>query len=674
MGFPLVELTDLSLLLLQEDVGETFNNVVRSAAAAVGAESCGIALYDSDTGELIARKARYDGPERAIPRYRLSPSPASRRVLETGEPYIANDAASDPLYDPSARERGVVSILTVPVRRGNRVVGLLYAINRPGGFGEEHAHTLTALAGAAAVTIENLRLYALEHDRRVLSDSLREVSRAIVTTPSEDAALATVLDQMWRVVRYEAAVAVLREGARLRVAASRGGESDVELPLAEAGSLTRALEARRPALVEDAALLLPRLGLRGLRGRVLAAPLLARGEAVGAFVVAFEPEQAAGLGELPLLSAFADHAALFLEVGAGLRRERQARARAAAVARITRLAVTRHEPESLLQAAAPELLAIGGADRVVLYLRHPRNPVLVPVADAGTLAEEEPRVRELRLDLASAPLEPLTEGRPAVFLGAELPPGSITPHADTRGLLLVPLLYREQLIGAALFASVGRPSSIDDAGVEFLMDVAQQVALGVENARLFAQLSQLASTDELTGLSNRRRFTEAFRLEMARVRRTSQPLSLAMFDVDHLKRINDSHGHPAGDAAIRHVSDALRRGRRETDITARLGGEEFAILMPNTDRMGAVKAAERIRHELSESSIPVVGSVTVSIGVAAAPEETSDEQALLRIADERLYAAKAAGRNQVCYLSLTVGLPMPGSAMPAPDAPTGKPS
>jgi diguanylate cyclase (GGDEF)-like protein len=663
-----VELTDLSLLLLREDVGETYNNVVSSAAAAVGAESCGLALYDADTDEMIARKPHYDGPETPVPRYRLEPSPASRRVLETGEPHICNDASSDPLYRRAASEAGVVSILTVPVRRGNRIVGLLYAINRPGGFGAEHARALTALAGAAAVTIENLRLYALERDRRVLSDSLREVSRAIVTTPSEDAAMASVLDHMWRVVRYEAALTVVRDGGRLRVAASRGGDAGLELPLEQAGSLRHALETQRVTRLEDAPTLLPRLGLRGLRGRAVAAPLVARGEALGAFVVAFQPEQAEGDAELPLVHAFADHAALFLDVGAGLRRERAARARAAVVARITRLAVTRHEPESLLQAAAPELLAISGADRVVLYLRHVRNPVLVPIADAGTAPGEEARVRELRLDYATGPLRPLAVCHPVVLGGEARPPAGVTPHPGSRTIAVLPLVCREELVGAALVASLERPLNLDDAGLELLSDVAHQIALGVENARLFAQLSQLASTDELTGLSNRRRFSEALRMEMARVRRLAQPLSLVMLDVDHLKRINDSHGHPAGDAAIRHVADALRRGRRETDISARLGGEEFAILMPGSEREGAMRAAERIRRELAESSIPIVGTVTVSAGVVSAPDEASDEEALLRLADERLYAAKAGGRNRVCGLGVAPDAPPHAAAAQQPDA------
>jgi diguanylate cyclase (GGDEF)-like protein len=237
------------------------------------------------------------------------------------------------------------------------------------------------------------------------------------------------------------------------------------------------------------------------------------------------------------------------------------------------------------------------------------------------------------------------------------PPGEITPHPETRGLLILPLACREQLLGAALLAAVGRPLSCDPGLLEFLMDVAQQIALGVENARLFSQLSQMASTDELTKLSNRRRFVEAFQQEMARTRRSAQPLSLIMADIDHLKQINDSYGHPTGDAAIRHVAEAFARGRRETDIAARLGGEEFALLLPGTERLGAVKVAERLRRELSESSVAPCGTVTISLGVATAPDESQDQQELLQLADERLYAAKSAGRNQVCYISVRANQP-----------------
>src|SRR5262249_10995787 len=160
--------------------------VARSAAEAVGAETCSLALYDADTDELIARRPSYAGVVRSIPQYRfpITLAPASAHVVRTGESYLSNDPAQDPLYDPSIQDRGVHSLLTVPIRRGGRILGLLYAVNKPGGFTTEDVRTLNALAGAAAVTLANIRLYAEERERRVLSEGLREVSRALVGTLS----------------------------------------------------------------------------------------------------------------------------------------------------------------------------------------------------------------------------------------------------------------------------------------------------------------------------------------------------------------------------------------------------------------------------------------------------------------------------------------------------------
>jgi diguanylate cyclase (GGDEF)-like protein len=643
-------------------VGESYDAVTRSAAAAVGAESCQLTLYDEETGELIARRPRYDAPGQRVPQYRfrLDSSPASVLVLRTGQPYLSNDAASDPLYDPSVKERGVRSVLTVPVRRGPRILGFLYALNKPGGFSEDDARTLSALAGAAAVTLENIRLYAREREQRLLSDSLREVSRTLIGSLTEHAALSTVLDQMWRVVRYQSAAAVMLEGDHLRVAASRGGDADVELPYAEAGTLRRVFESRRIEILADAEDCLPRLGMRGTLGTTLAAPMVAQGETVGALMVVFEPDLAPAFRDGQLVTAFADHAALFLEAGSILRRERQARARAAVLSRITRMAASRHEPESLLQAVAPEFLALSGADRAVIYARPPNGDILLPVADAGAAPDEEARVHALRLDLASGPLRVLLEKPQAVAFHQDRAPvpESITPFERTHAMLVIPLAVESKLLGAVVLSCLQRSGACDLGQMEFLQDVAQQVAMGMENARLFSALSQMASTDELTRLANRRRFTESLRMEMARMRRSDAPLSLIMADADHLKAINDAHGHPAGDAAIRHVADAIRKGGRETDMAARLGGEEFALLLPGTDAVGAVKAAERIRKALASSAIPTVGTVTVSMGVATAPEDAAAEEELVRVADARLYAAKARGRNQVC-------------AMVAVDAPSG---
>jgi diguanylate cyclase (GGDEF)-like protein len=171
----------------------------------------------------------------------------------------------------------------------------------------------------------------------------------------------------------------------------------------------------------------------------------------------------------------------------------------------------------------------------------------------------------------------------------------------------------------------------------------------------------MAATDDMTGVANRRKFMETLRVEVKRSRRSTEPLSLLLVDLDNLKRINDTHGHATGDAAIRHVADILTRRRRATDLPGRLGGEEFALLMPATPKDGAVLTAERIVREVSGHPVPKAGTITVSIGVATLPDDAREEEPLIRVADHRLYAAKAAGRNQVRSTSVPAELKEPGA-------------
>lgn len=167
---------------------------------------------------------------------------------------------------------------------------------------------------------------------------------------------------------------------------------------------------------------------------------------------------------------------------------------------------------------------------------------------------------------------------------------------------------------------------------------------------LAQKLAMLATTDALTGLPNRRRLMEAMELEVARAARSGRPLALALLDVDHFKAVNDTHGHPAGDEVLRCVAEELRRIGRSGDVLGRFGGEEFAVLMPETDLAQARRAGERLRAGIAKRTIHYpdgsIGRVTVSAGVALlAGDESCD--LLVSRADAALYEAKADGRNLV---------------------------
>ncbi|MEW5773879.1 MAG: transporter substrate-binding domain-containing protein [Thermodesulfobacteriota bacterium] len=172
-----------------------------------------------------------------------------------------------------------------------------------------------------------------------------------------------------------------------------------------------------------------------------------------------------------------------------------------------------------------------------------------------------------------------------------------------------------------------------------------------ERHRLEADLVRLATLDELTRLPNRRHFLEQARREVERSRRYGSALSLLMVDVDHFKVVNDTHGHAGGDAALRALAETGRRLLRDADLMGRLGGEEFSLLLPETDLTQAVVVAERLRSAVQAMQVPLPGGgaaeVTVSVGVAALGPGGENMEELMRRADNALYAAKDRGRNRV---------------------------
>jgi diguanylate cyclase (GGDEF)-like protein len=209
----------------------------------------------------------------------------------------------------------------------------------------------------------------------------------------------------------------------------------------------------------------------------------------------------------------------------------------------------------------------------------------------------------------------------------------------------VPSLVGGEVIGAVL---VQRPKPLARQDADHVRNAVMEAAPTVANMRNLAVAELRASTDALTGLANRRAAGETAHRMAAQAGRTAAPLAAILFDLDHFKQINDTHGHPKGDEVLAAVGDVAGSVVRASDFAGRYGGEEFLVLLPGTQSEGARLVAEKLREAISELQVAgVERRITASFGVAAVPEHAGDANELLRQADRALYVAKRDGRDRV---------------------------
>ena len=221
-------------------------------------------------------------------------------------------------------------------------------------------------------------------------------------------------------------------------------------------------------------------------------------------------------------------------------------------------------------------------------------------------------------------------------------------ESDACPMAAVPVIYHDRTMGVLMVTSDDPQRLWQETEVMLLRTVADQVAVAVNHARLFQQMQHQALTDGLTGCFNRRFFEIQLERDLHLATRMRQPVSLILLDIDHFKRVNDKHGHDAGDAALRILAGALREEVRGVDTAARYGGEEFAIILPQAGHEGARVVAERLRSRIERTEVPGVGSITASLGVATFPNDASSRELLVTSADRALFLAKRTGRNKVC--------------------------
>lgn len=220
----------------------------------------------------------------------------------------------------------------------------------------------------------------------------------------------------------------------------------------------------------------------------------------------------------------------------------------------------------------------------------------------------------------------------------------------SKNVICIPLFPSNNPFGVMMVFSPR--DVVTEKELNFLSLFANQVEMAITIANLFENLKKEAVTDSLTELYNRRYFYQAIQKESERAIRLHQPFSLISLDLDYLKKINDTYGHFFGDLAIKTIASILKKNARSIDVPARLGGEEFSVLLPGVDSRGAMIAAERIRVAIASEELDTIGHITASVGVSTFPEHALNIDELIDITDQAMYKSKINGRNQVTLANI----------------------
>jgi two-component system cell cycle response regulator len=297
-------------------------------------------------------------------------------------------------------------------------------------------------------------------------------------------------------------------------------------------------------------------------------------------------------------------------------------------------------PEEVLSVLMETIDEAFDFERVIVWYNAPEGAhLLAGNGDKPTLAEGAERDGVVRR--AWVEHEPVLVKR----LDSEAEPvlAGLLPQAQN--VAVIPLMADAEPLGVIVVERGGSLGiKLPLRTLRMLKQFAAHAALAMRNARLLNEVERLAKEDGLTGLANRREFETVLERELTRCKRTGNPLSLVVLDVDHFKRVNDTYGHPVGDDVLRAIAGALSGEARELDLVARYGGEEFAVILPDCSPADALGVTERMRA--SVRSLTMTPGVTVSAGIAAIPWNAEDGSGLVAAADEALYISKNKGRDR----------------------------
>jgi len=637
------------------DLQTLSDEIVQAVTGEFQSDHCSLLLYDKQTTELtiIAQSGYLQvNPKRL----KADGSGLTAAAFRSGEVVYAPDVNQDGRYvsgTPMTR-----SEIVFPLRFHGEVFGVLnLESSKFNAFGEQDRRVLLAFADRAAMAIENARLFELTDNQLRQINLLNSITRVSLEAFDFHIMLAVMADRLRELFYAHGCYIALWDEDQQTILPGVGSHIAQELNLhlsindEEPSLVDLVLNATAPLAVSNinsSALIHPQQAKLVASQAMLGLPLAASQQKLGAVLLFYDQVRQFTVAELSLAEQAAGQVALAIGRARSLEDSQRRAQEAENLRQATASLAAALDLRQVLDTILDHLEKVIPYDRACVYLLE--EETLHTVAVSGFSSTQQVLGHNFPSSNALAQQIKIL-GHPLILEDAAHEPrfSGWIETGFVHGWMGVPLIIHGSLIGFLTLGSqlVGAFSR-DQANLA--QAFANQAAAAIANARLFSEVQRLAITDPLTGLYNRRGFSEIAHRELERARRYKRPLSVILLDIDHFKRVNDTYKHAVGDQVLRTLAERCRHRTREVDILGRYGGEEIVILLPETDRPGALRAAEHLRRDVAELPFDTeVGplQITISLGVAESIDGELGLDVLIDRADDAMYAAKQSGRNRV---------------------------
>jgi diguanylate cyclase (GGDEF)-like protein/putative nucleotidyltransferase with HDIG domain len=606
----------------------------------------------------------------------LSSDPLRRFVLSSGQRWGAlmvfpdlgrSEVVAAWQRDPVFKDfrnvltsEGLRTLIVVGLEvRGKSYGALILGFRRPRSFEPQELRVALAIGNQVSVAIENWSLNRAAERRGEELRILHRVGEALGATFDISAQI--------EILRRELRGLIGGTNFGLALQDTPEGPLEVVVPFESAGaqdnaqggpasSLAQYVQRTHQPLLVDCDLVgaVRRWGLEPMNPRIktwCGVPLHFSDGATGVLALAdMEREGAVTRTQFELVQVLAQEAAGAVENARLFKKEQRRASHLALLNELGRKASSVLNPKELLPSICRQIRSAFGYDLARIEMMDPGSEELVVEAEAGY--GPDLIGRRIRRGEGLAGTAAIT-GEPVLANSVVKDPRYVALNPSIRSALSVPLKYREELLGVLSLES-RQTYGFSQQDVLTLRTLADQLAIALHNARAYQVALEQAITDGLTGLKTHRFFMEALDREWRRSTRSGHMFSVIMMDLDRFKQVNDRHGHLEGDKVLTAVADLLNDRVRQSNVVARYGGDEFAIMMPETRTEQAEILAERLRAKIESDRYLGAHGVTASFGISTFPVHGPTQEEILRMADSGMYLAKHENGNRVRVASLTL--------------------